>query len=774
MNLRKICKASFIYFVSLSVFTTQMYAATNEFKLYKVGADGLATVVQSGHDINYSSLMNNSIDNLFADTDTEKMIIEVIDYKKNQNIEEAKKSDLKLKNASVESSLGVSGEQSNFSLKSEDSDGLYVGFLETEYNAVSRGYFVKRYSEYAKENSKPNQMYSTINDTNSNDKYILKDYIEFGRVNFAKDLALNLHAYATAKGRKTITPLLIAYYKYISGRNALMNKIPDTVATENIEAYMAGLDKVSSALNVSSVENNSMFNYLNADGSFKTETAAEITTTPVVEQGSKIQTNLPIDSWYGYLDLNLKTDTTTIQQIHSKLFALSLPISNADYGPEGKNKYTKATVTGDGSNNLFLKNGYVFNFESVSDNFNLMTHLSIAESFMANNNIKRGYFYESTQSSGKFSSHKKCSGKIRKKCYYWQELKTTSKPIDVYNISFVDESYMDNWQGADHQNTNAKESAMLVPTMIPVNTYANIPTLNEDKYGMFYATSYSGTIGGGDMNFDLFATPGITGGDKYKSNVKKVSSWGILAIIILVVIVVVIIVFTMGAATAALGALWTGVTTAGVGVSATAISMSAAYVGAIYGATFAGVSALTMVAVAAVTYAAVSVATMWAINNGADIWKDTFHPQKIINAIKNPTDVTIANFKELNKTLTPVPTNDKVFEQLRDSNIYKGIVNTTLSHSEDKSYVSGVFNNIAKNNAIEKLQSLVDNDGDNKIFKIRLPELYTMVSTPDYWNAVVIEPYLAPRRNLLLNENQNSMYNIKEYYRATVKNYLGL
>lgn len=219
------------------------------------------------------------------------------------------------------------------------------------------------------------------------------------------------------------------------------------------------------------------------------------------------------------------------KDIKSKLSSFSSPLS----GMEGRNFSTLVN----GSNSIFLEDGKVFHYKTKEFNEELFTHISMANTFMANNNLKRGFLMAPTNNINNYniSSHKRCSGKIRKRCYYWQELKYKGG-LDVYTMSFLDETYMDDWSQISYLNRNIITGPVVVPTMIPINSYAKLPSINSENYGLLYSTNYAGSIGGQGMySFPLFSLDGLNGTSRnVKSDEYKVSGWSMLAVVLFTVV----------------------------------------------------------------------------------------------------------------------------------------------------------------------------------------------------------------------------------------------
>lgn len=231
--------------------------------------------------------------------------------------------------------------------------------------------------------------------------------------------------------------------------------------------------------------------------------------------------------WNGLLKISGEEQ----ENIKSKLNSFNSPLS----GMEGRNF---STLVG-GSNNLFLEGGKVFHYKTKEFNEELFTHISMANTFMANNNLKRGFLMAPTNNINNYtiSSHQRCSGKVRKRCYYWQVL-TYKGGLDVYSMSFLDESYMDDWSQISYLNRNIITGPIVLPTMAPINSYAKLPSVNSENYGFLYSSNYAGSIGGQGMyNFPLFGIDGLTSSTRtVKSAEFKKSGWSMLAVVIFSVV----------------------------------------------------------------------------------------------------------------------------------------------------------------------------------------------------------------------------------------------
>lgn len=246
----------------------------------------------------------------------------------------------------------------------------------------------------------------------------------------------------------------------------------------------------------------------------------------------------------------LKVDVSSVgeddkEKIKSKLNSFNSPITSMS-------KRNFGTLI-NGTNGMFQENGKVFHYKTNEVNEELFTHLSMANTFMANNNLKRGFLFKPSKALNnyKIKDQKVCSGKIRKKCTYWQEL-TYTGGLDVYSMSFLDESYMDDWSEISYLNRDIVTGSVTVPTMVPVNSYAKLPSVNSENYGFLYSTNYAGSIGGyGLYSFPLFGIDGLTITTqtvKSDSFVKK--TWSKLAMVLMAVVITVFFGVFIGAGVA--------------------------------------------------------------------------------------------------------------------------------------------------------------------------------------------------------------------------------
>lgn len=229
----------------------------------------------------------------------------------------------------------------------------------------------------------------------------------------------------------------------------------------------------------------------------------------------------------------LRTDVGNpdLYSIKQKLNSFASPITTME-------KRDFGTLIG-GSNKVFNEDGRVFHYKTKEFNEELFGHISMANTYMANNNLKRGYILAPSKNLNNYhiTNHQRCSGKIRKRCYYWQNLNYTGG-MDVYTMSFLDETYMDDWSNISYLNRNIITGSVVVPTMVPVNSYAKLPSVNSENYGLLYSSNYAGSIGGhGLYSFPLFGISGLNGTERFvKSAEFKKSGWTMLAIIIAVVV----------------------------------------------------------------------------------------------------------------------------------------------------------------------------------------------------------------------------------------------
>ncbi len=307
---------------------------------------------------------------------------------------------------------------------------------------------------------------------------VQKEYIYFGKANYLEDLSSNLVNYMNNNKVDNIQPLLLSYYNYLS--TYVNFSAPGDGAPENSEGI-----------------------YKNNDF-----------------------------GWNGLINLNEKDNS--YNTVYNKLNSLSLPYSSA----QGQ---SLSSLT-NGSNKLFLENGKVFQYKPANGAEELVAHMSLSNAFMANNNIKRGFLFKPSNpyNNFKFKSHQRCVKKVLKSCIkyeFWQTV-TYKDGLDVYTSNFLDENFMDDWTLIPYQNADFMTGSVVLPTMIPVNSYAKLPSLNVENYGYLYLSNYSGSLGGhGKYKYDLFNIGGVKGGKKIIES-ERISKWNLAKIISVVVGVV--------------------------------------------------------------------------------------------------------------------------------------------------------------------------------------------------------------------------------------------
>lgn len=297
---------------------------------------------------------------------------------------------------------------------------------------------------------------------------IQKEYIMFGKANFLEDFSKNLVNYMDNNKVSNIQPLLLSYYNYLSTYSEF--SAPGQGAPENSEGIY---------------RNNSF-------------------------------------GWNGLINLN--QNNNTYNSVYNKLNQLTLPYSSV----QGQ---SLATLT-NGSNKLFLENGKVFQYKPTNGAEEIVAHMSLSNAFMANNNIKRGFLFKPTNpyNNFRFQSHQRCVKRVLKSCVkyeFWQTV-DYKDGLDVYTSNFLDENFMDDWSLIPYQNADFMTGSVVLPTMIPVNSYAKLPSLNVENYGYLYLSNYSGSLGGhGKYGYNLFNIGGVKGGNKHieSSRISK-SNWG--------------------------------------------------------------------------------------------------------------------------------------------------------------------------------------------------------------------------------------------------------
>lgn len=307
---------------------------------------------------------------------------------------------------------------------------------------------------------------------------IQKEYIYFGKANFLEDLSSNLVNYMDNNKVDNIQPLLLSYYNYLS--TYINFSAPGDGAPENGEGIYRKNDF----------------------------------------------------GWNGLINLSEKDNS--YDTVYNKLKSLSLPYSVV----QGQ---SLSSLTND-SNKLFIENGKVFQYKPSNGAEELVAHMSLSNAFMANNNIKRGFLFKPSNpyNNFKFKSHKRCVKRVLKSCIkyeFWQTV-TYKDGLDVYTSNFLDENFMDDWTLIPYQNADFMTGSVVLPTMIPVNSYAKLPSLNSENYGFLYLSNYSGSLGGhGKYAYNLFSIGGVNGGNKVIES-SRISKWNLAKIISVVVGVV--------------------------------------------------------------------------------------------------------------------------------------------------------------------------------------------------------------------------------------------
>lgn len=303
---------------------------------------------------------------------------------------------------------------------------------------------------------------------------IQKEYISFGKANYLNDLTKNLISYKDNNKVDNIQAMMLSYYNYLS-------------TYSNFSPPGQGAP----------------------------------------EDGNGIYKHNGL-GWNGLINLN--QGGNTYSEVYNKLKGLSLPYSAVQ-------SQSLSSLT-NGGNQMFLENGKVFQYKPSNGYEELASHMSLSNAFMANNNIKRGFVFKPTNPYNNFSfqSHNRCVKKVLKSCVkreYWQTMKY-SDGLDVYSSSFLDENFMDDWQSIPYRNADFTIGSVVLPTMIPVNSYAKLPSLNTENYGYLYLSNYSGSLGGhGKYGYGLFNIGGVNGGTKTmeSSRITK-SSWGFIISIV--------------------------------------------------------------------------------------------------------------------------------------------------------------------------------------------------------------------------------------------------
>ena len=304
---------------------------------------------------------------------------------------------------------------------------------------------------------------------------VQKEYIYFGKANFLEDLSSNLVNYMNNNKVDNIQPLLLSYYNYLSTYSNF--SAPGKGASENSEG----------------IYRNNNF------------------------------------GWNGLINLNQKNNSYS--SVYNKLNSLSLPYSSV----QGQ---SLSSLT-NGSNKLFIENGKVFQYKPSNGAEELVAHMSLSNAFMANNNIKRGFLFKPSNpyNNFKFKSHQRCVKRVLKSCIkyeFWQTV-TYKDGLDVYTSNFLDENFMDDWTLIPYQNADFMTGSVILPTMIPVNSYAKLPSLNSENYGFLYLSNYSGSLGGhGKYGYNLFSIGGVKGGKKVIES-SRISKWNLAKIISVVV-----------------------------------------------------------------------------------------------------------------------------------------------------------------------------------------------------------------------------------------------
>lgn len=650
----------FTIFISLIVLITQTYAIEQSTE-YVINISTIKNSVktkylnQETNSIDYTNLLNTMNSKLF-NSDSDEVMLEIINKSSNDVINEKRKTDFLPKGS--DSLIKQEGSMfgKTFELNYNDDDGIYVGFIENHLSSVSRGYYVKKYSEFDKNDG------------------IKKDYVILGKANFVDDLSNALYDYKNNSKNGKTQPLLLSYFNYA-----------DT--------------------------------YVN----FK---------EPYNYKENNFQ-------WNGLINTNYAENTK--DNIKSKLFSLKFPISSIE-----KRGFDSLIS---GTNNLFQEDGKVFHYKTNEANEELFTHISMANTYMANNNLKRGFILKPTNSLNnyKFGQGKRCHGKWKKVCYYWQTLNYTGG-MDVYTTSFLDETYLDDWTEISYLNRDIITGSVTVPTMVPVNTYAKLPSVNSENYGFLYSTNYAGSIGGkGLYSYPVYNIDGLNGVDRsVKSDEYKVSGFGILAMIVFGVVALALAYY----AGPIIMDYLQSVAAKGAAVLSMNLHIGQAIVGIGGGLAIAGV-----------------------------IYMATHMFNEMENKPnKSLTDEQNRQLVDLSNNITTQASNEEELVELAESATLQGLITNASNYNSSKNFMSNTFHNeatkYAKNNV---------SDINPTFFATSIPILNNMDGQKKFWKDEHKIGLINGYKNAFYNDGKNAssgseygaFYDMEAIFRSLTKQYIG-
>lgn len=650
----------FSIFLILTVLITQTYAIEQSTE-YVINISTIKNSAkttyynQATNNIDYTNLLNSMNSTLF-NSDTDEVMLEIINKSSNNVINEKRKTDFLPKGSDSLIKQEDSMFGKTFELNYNDDDGMYVGFIENHLSTVSRGYYVKKYSEFDKNDG------------------IKKDFIILGKANFVDDLTNALYDYKNNSKNGKTQPLLLSYFNYA-----------DT--------------------------------YVN----FK---------EPYDYQENSF-------GWNGLINTN--NGENTKDNIKTKLFSLKLPINLIE-----KRGFDDLI---NGSNALFQENGKVFHYKTNEGNEELFTHISMANTFMANNNLKRGFLFKPSNSINnyKFGQGKRCHGKWKKVCYYWQTVNYTGG-MDVYTTSFLDETYLDDWTEISYLNRDIITGSVTVPTIVPVNTYAKLPSVNSENYGFLYSTNYAGSIGGkGLYSYPVYSIDGLNGVDRnVKSDEYKVSGFGVLALIVLGGLALAMVYF------AGPSALQFLQTVAAKGAAVLAMNLNvAALVGGIGGG----------LAIGGVLYLLSHM--FQKMNTNVDIALTNEQNRQII---------------DLSNNITTQAGNEEELVELAESATLQGLITNASNYNASKNFMSNTFHN----EAIKHSKNNVS-DISASFFGTQIPILNNMDNQRKFWKSEHKNGIISGYKSAFYNDGKNpttgneygAFYNMEAMFRSLTKQYIG-
>jgi len=448
--------------------------------------------------------------------------------------------------------------------------------------------------------------------------------------------------------------------------------------------------------------------------------------------------------WNGLINMN--SGDNSLNSIKTKLRSLKSPITTI----EGRGFPELVS----GTNAVFLEDGKVLNYRSKAPNEDLFTHISMANTFMANNNIKRGFMFQpiNPMTNYKFKSHKKCSGAIVKECKYWQTLNYTGG-LDVYTMSFLDESYMDDWKEITYNNSDIMTGSIVPPTMVPINSYGKLPSMNSENYGFLFSSNYAGSIGTiGTYKYPMDNIAGLKGEKRVvKSSTLKTKGFGILTLILAIIIIIVLVVITAGA----FGAIAAAGVNAGIGVGV--LGIQAAVASAI---AFANV--MMVASVVGVVGGLYVLANMHKGSDSGDVTGATAEELRQVSALSN--------------TILAQGATSYGALELAESTVLNGLIVNTNNYNMDKNFMSNTYHDIASQHSKSNLSQM-----PKSYFGTQLGILQSMDENPKFWKKKHKTGIINGYKNGFFNDGKSmvtggaygSFYDMEVMFRDNIRNYIG-